>query len=80
MRYRAMTTVLTAAALLYAPTPSFAQTAPQPAVSQEEGLQLKHEPEHRRKKRLIYYILAGVAVAIAVYLLFLDGDDDPISP
>ena len=81
MRYRAITTVLTAAALIYAPTPSFAQTAPQPAVSQEEGLQLRHEPNHRKKRRLIWYILGGVAVAVAVYLLFIhDGDDDPISP
>jgi hypothetical protein len=82
MRYRGFTTVMTAAALIYAPTPSFAQSAPQPAVSQEEGLQLRHEPDHRRKKRrLLYYILGGIVVAVAVYLLFIDdGNDDPISP
>lgn len=81
MRYRALTTVLTAAALVYAPTPSFAQSAPPPAVSEEEGLQLKHDPYHKRKKRVIWYILGGIAVAIVVYLLFIhDGDDDPISP
>jgi hypothetical protein len=80
MRYRAFTTVLTAAALVYAPTPSFAQSAPQPAVSQEDGLALSHEPGHKRKKRLIWYILGGIAVAVAVYLLFIDDDDDPVSP
>jgi hypothetical protein len=84
MRYRAITTVLTAAAILYAPTPSFAQSAPQPAVSQEHGSQLADEYGHKRKKRrLLLYILGGVAVAVAVYLLFIhDGDDDdtPTSP
>ena len=81
MRYRAFTTVVTAAALVYAPTPAFAQSAPQPAVSQEEGLQLRHEPGHKRKKRrLLLYILGGVAVAVAVYLLFIDDDDEPTSP
>ena len=79
---RAVISLLTAAALVYAPAPSFAQSAPQPAASQEEGLQLRHEPGHKRKKRrLILYILGGVAVAVAVYLLFIDdGDDEPISP
>jgi hypothetical protein len=82
MRYRTLTAAMTAAALVISPMPSFAQTAPEPAVSQEEGLQLSHDPEHRRKKRrLIFYILGGIAVAVAVYLLFIkDGDDDPISP
>ena len=81
MRYRAITTVLTAAAVVYAPTPSFAQSAPQPAVSQEDGLTLGHEPGHeRRKRRLLLYILGGVAIAVAAYLLFVnDDDDDPIS-
>jgi hypothetical protein len=82
MRYRALTTVLTAAALIYSPTPSFAQSAPQPAVSQEHGLQLADEYGHKRKKRrLLLYILGGVAVAVAVYLLFINDDDDgPTSP
>ncbi|HEX8222503.1 MAG TPA: hypothetical protein VF605_01655 [Allosphingosinicella sp.] len=81
MRHRAFTTVLTAA-LVYASAPAFAQSAPQPAVSQEEGLQLAHEPGHKRKKRgLLLYILGGVAIAVAVYLLFINDDDDdgPIS-
>ena len=81
MRYRAFTAALTAAALVYAPAPSFAQSAPQPAVSQEEGLQLRHEPGHKRKKRrLIYYILGGIAAAVIVYLLFIDDDNEPVSP
>jgi hypothetical protein len=82
MLYRTLTAVLTAAALVASPMPSFAQTAPQPAVSREQGLQLSHEPGHKRKKRrLLLYILGGVAVAVAVYLLFIrDDDDGPISP
>lgn len=80
MRYRTFTAALAAAALVASPMPSFAQSAPEPAVSQEEGLELRHEPEHRRKKRLLLYILGGIAVAVAVYLLFIDdGDEDPIS-
>ena len=81
MRYRTLTAALTAAALVVSPMPSFAQSAPEPAVSEEEGLQLGHDPEHRRKKRrLLLYILGGVAAAVAVYFLFIDdGDDDPIS-
>ena len=81
MRYRTLTAALTAAALIASPMPSFAQSAPEPAISQEEGLQLAHEPGHeRRKRRLLLYILGGIAVAVAVYLLFIhDGDDDPIS-
>jgi hypothetical protein len=81
MRYRTLTAALTAAALVASPMPSFAQSAPQPAVSQEDGLTLAHEPGHKRKKRrMLLYILGGIAVAVAVYLLFIkDGDDDPIS-
>ena len=82
MRYRTLTAALTAVALVASPMPSFAQTAPSPAVSQEHGLKLSHTPEHKRKKRrLLLYILGGIAVAVAVYLIFIrDGDDEPVSP
>lgn len=81
MRYRTLTAALTAAALIYSPAPSFAQTAPLPAVSQEEGLELAHGGEHRNRRRLLLWlILGGVAAAIAAYLLLRDGDEEPISP
>jgi hypothetical protein len=85
MRYRTLTAALTAAALIYSPTPGFAQTAPLPAASQEQGLQLADDDDgHRRKRRrlLLWLILGGVAAAIAAYLLLHDGNDDelPSSP
>jgi hypothetical protein len=85
MRYRTLTAALAAAALVVSPMPSFAQTAPQPAVSQETGLALVQGDDsdtHRKKKRrLLLYILGGVAIAIAAYLIFIrDGDDTPDSP
>ena len=85
MRYRTLTAAVTAAALVLSPMPSFAQSAPQPAVSQEHGLQLAqdYDADHPRKKkrRMLMYILGGIAVAVAVYLLFMHDDDDtPDSP
>jgi hypothetical protein len=85
MRYRNLTAALAAAALVISPMPSFAQGAPQPAVSQETGLKLAQgdDSDHHRKKkrRLLLYILGGVAIIVAAYLIFHDGNDDtPDSP
>ena len=85
MRYRKLTAVLTAAALVYAPTPSFAQGAPRPAVSEESGLQLADDDDNRRKRRrlLLWLILGAVAAAALAYLLLHNGDDEdsfPTSP
>jgi hypothetical protein len=84
MRYRTLTAALTAAALIYSPTPSFAQTAPQPAASHETGLQLADEDDdnHRKRRRLLLWLFfGGVVAALIAYLAFHDGDEDlPTSP
>jgi hypothetical protein len=83
MRYRTLTTVFTAAALLYAPTAGFAQSTPQPAASHESGLRLSDGSAEDDDDDLVWYILGGVAVVVLVFLLFLDDDDDedlPVSP
>src|SRR4051812_12876239 len=87
MRYRALTAVFTAAALVLSPTAGFAQAAPQsappPAPSHEAGLQLADSDDDHDDSTL-WYILGGVAVLALVFLLFLDDGHDhdnlPVSP
>jgi hypothetical protein len=84
MRYRTFTGALTAAALLYSPVPSFAQTAPQPAVTHETGLQLADDGDDnndRRRRRTMLAVLVFVTL-VALYVLLHKGDEDeaPISP
>src|SRR3954462_2547749 len=80
MRYRALTAVFTAAALVLTPTAGFAQSAPQPAPqpaqSREAGLQFADSDDH--DDNTLWYILGGVAVLALVFLLLLDdnGNDD----
>jgi hypothetical protein len=82
MRYRALTIVFTAAALVAVPTAGFAQGAPQPAPSREAGLQFADEDDDD-DDGILWYVLGGVAVVTLAFLLFLDDDDDddlPVSP
>lgn len=87
MRYRTLTAALTAAALVYSPVPAFAQSAPQPAVSHETGMQLADydddDGNHRKRRRLLLWlILGGVVAAALAYLLLHGGNDEdlPTSP
>lgn len=85
MRYRTLTSILTAAALVCAPTAGFAQSAPQPASSQEAGLALSEGADQDDDDDdLVWYILGGVTVVVLAILLLLDDDDDdeelPVSP
>ena len=84
MRYRALTTIAAASALVFAPTAGFAQSAPQPAPSREAGLQLADSDDDDDDDATLWYILGGVAAVVLIFLLFLDDDDDdqdlPVSP
>lgn len=83
MRIRTITAAVTAAALACASAPSFAQTAPEPAPSVEEGLELRHDGvEHRdRRGATMWAVLGFVAIVVAALLLFSDdGDEAPVSP
>lgn len=83
MPIRTLTAALTAAALVCASAPSFAQTAPEPAASVEEGLQLRHDGvEHRdRRDSTMLAVLGFVVFVVAALLLFSDDSDDaPVSP
>ncbi|HEX9963641.1 MAG TPA: hypothetical protein VGB04_01505 [Allosphingosinicella sp.] len=85
MRIRTLTAALTAAALVCTSAPSFAQAAPEPAASVEEGVALAHEGvEHRKRRRgTTMWVVAGfIVLAFAALLLFSDdeGDPEPVSP
>ena len=85
MRIRTLTAAFTAAALVCTSAPSFAQSAPEPAASVEEGEALAHEGvEHRKRRRgTALWVAAGfIMIAFAALLLFSDdeGDPEPISP
>jgi hypothetical protein len=85
MRNRTLTAALTAAALVCTSAPGFAQTAPEPAASVEDGLGLAHEGvEHRKRRRgTTMWVVAGfIVIALAALLLFSDdeGNNEPISP
>lgn len=85
MRIRTLTAALTATALVCASAPSFAQAAPEPAASVEEGLQLRHDGMDHRDRRgaTMLAVLGFVAVVVAALLLFSDDDDNidlPVSP
>ncbi len=82
MRYRALTTILTSAALVIVPTAGLAQGAPQPAPSRESGLRFA-ETDDDDDDDVLWYVLGGIAVMGLIFLLFLDDDDDedlPFSP
>ena len=84
MRIRILTAAATAAALICTSAPSFAQAAPEPAASVEEGLQLAHEGvEHRNRRRgaTMWAVLGFVVIVAAAFLLFTDDSNDaPVSP
>ncbi|TMJ16335.1 MAG: hypothetical protein E6G94_04515 [Alphaproteobacteria bacterium] len=87
MRTRALTSVLTAAALAFAPAAGFAQSAPPsapaPAASHEAGLALADTADDNdHDDHLVWYILGGVAVVVLLILVFSggDGEDLPVSP
>jgi hypothetical protein len=85
MRIRTLTAALTAAALVCTSAPSFAQTAPDPSASVEEGAALAHEGvEHRKRRRgaTMWAVAGFIVIAFAALLLFSDdqGDPEPISP
>jgi hypothetical protein len=82
MRIRTLTAALTAAAMVCTSAPSFAQTAPEPAASVEQGLELRHDGEpHRKRRGTMWAVLGFVVIVIAALLLFSDdGDDAPVSP
>jgi hypothetical protein len=84
MRIRTLTAALTAAALVCTSAPSFAQSAPEPAASVEQGLGLTHEGvEHRKRRRgvTMWAVLGFVAFVAAALLLFADDESDgPVSP
>ncbi|MGA9583435.1 MAG: hypothetical protein WBR13_15855 [Allosphingosinicella sp.] len=84
MPIRTLTAALTAAALVCASAPSFAQAAPEPAASVEQGLQLRHDGvDHRdRRSTTMLAVLGFVVFVVAALLLFSndDSDDVPVSP
>jgi hypothetical protein len=85
MRIRTLTAALTAAAMICTSAPSFAQAAPEPAASVEQGLELAHDgTEHRNRRRgaTLWAVLGFVVIVVAALLLFSDGDgnDEPVSP
>jgi hypothetical protein len=82
MRIRNLTAALSAAALACTSAPSFAQAAPEPAASVEEGVALAHDgTEHRRRRGVTMWAVLGfVVIVVAALLLFSDdGDEGPIS-
>jgi hypothetical protein len=86
MRYQRLTATLMAAALIYSPTPAFAQSAPLPAASHETGLQLAGDDEdddnHHRRRRGVMWIVAGFVTLLALYVLLHKTNDRelPTSP
>lgn len=81
MRYRNFTAALTAAALLYTPVPSFAQSAPEPAWSDESGLELRHEGEpHRRRRGATMWVVLGFVTLVILYVLLHDKNEQPEPP
>ncbi|HEX8062589.1 MAG TPA: hypothetical protein VF535_05185 [Allosphingosinicella sp.] len=81
MRIRTLTAALTAAAMVCTSAPSFAQAAPEPAASVEDGAALSHEGvEHRKRRGTMWAVLGFVVIVVAALLLFTDdGDEGPIS-
>jgi len=81
MRYRTLTTALTAAALVFVPTSAIAQRAPLPAQTEEAGMQLK-DREGRPRGLLLWLFLGAAVAAVVLYLLLHDknNNDLPTSP
>jgi hypothetical protein len=74
-----------AAALIYSPTPTFAQSAPLPAASHETGLQLADDDSddyHHRRRGLTMWVVAGFVTLLALYVLLHKGHEEeiPASP
>ncbi len=82
MRIRTLTTALTAAAMVCTSVPSFAQAAPEPAASIEEGDALAHDgtTHGRRRGATMWAVLGFVIIVVAALLLFTDDDEGPVSP
>ena len=82
MRIRTLTAALGAAALVCTSAPSFAQAAPEPAPSVEQGLELAHDgTEHRNRRGTMWAVLGFVVIVVAALLLFSDdGNEGPVSP
>lgn len=82
MRIRTLTAALTAAAMVCTSAPSLAQSAPEPAASVEQGLELRHDGEpHRKRRGAMWAVAAFIIIVFAALLLFSDdGDEGPVSP
>lgn len=83
MRNRTLTAALTAAAMVCTSAPSFAQAAPEPAATVEQGLELAHDgTEHRSRRGTMWAVAGFIVIVVGVLLLFGDSDDndEPVSP